>query len=499
MDIFNDIGLEKDKLYLLVNSKFEEKIDSKDRLEYDFIKSTDNYYYHFNLDRSVLLFEHTLSFKDKKNNPNNFIECLLDILTSTDEKYLVLKDDILLADYRESILKINCLNLTNMCLDKIYLELILKYFKKIQCIRFGGCNIKSDCDFSDFKCELVFSNCTIENINSLNSFSSDIYLIDNIIKRLYPTTIYSKSVKIKNMNDTELFNFLSVCQFPLTNSLIIENNSQSYVIDDYLSIIYKKSLIILTYSCPNIESLTIYGSIYSTDFLYRLKNIKEVLIKSIDDSIGVYEIINPNIISSTERENIKNKYKNTVGDEINPNLSSRISMHKAVEDIIKSINNFRYSSQERECYFGNKNPIININEQSSNQFLKYYYVYDSIYKTISFKTQYDTFRDGYNRTIIKNCLITRRKNYTISELIKIREDIPISQKIIYNAMSIPIIFEKDFNPGYDVSYDDTIKESISQFDCFATNKYDDSDDDINNSNNLGPSFEAMTRELLIEK
>ena len=136
MDIFNDIGLEKDKLYLLVNSKFEEKIDSKDRLEYDFIKSTDNYYYHFNIDRSVLLFEHTLTFKEK-NNPNSFIEFLLDILTSTDEKYLILKDNILLADYRESILKTDCLNLTNMYVDKIYLEIISKYFRRIKCINFS--------------------------------------------------------------------------------------------------------------------------------------------------------------------------------------------------------------------------------------------------------------------------------------------------------------------------------------------------------------------------
>lgn len=94
-----------------------------------------------------------------------------------------------------------------------------------------------------------------------------------------------------------------MCNFPDLNKLIIGEKRVYHV---NKNMYFDKSLLFMPYACCDINDLYLEGKVSTFDFLYHFKQLSQCEIRSVNDSIGCFEVYHPYIVDKNERNRIIN-------------------------------------------------------------------------------------------------------------------------------------------------------------------------------------------------
>lgn len=341
----------------------------------EYLKFTDKY-------ASVFTKDELCDFSDLhfapslKKYSNYFLKYILNFLTSNKPFFYKVLGEITINDYHTEILNIRQLFLGNTIVDNEMIQVFKKFFKKLEKISFHDCVIEKNCSFRELNCDLHFEGCEIKSTNSYNYCEQSIEFLDCKIDKITNAVINSNNIRIsgKECNDYMLTLLFLKCHFPNLESLIIGSKLERCEIDN--SINYNSCLYFMPYSCPKLMDLFIQGSVNSFDFLYHFNKLTSCEIRSVDDSIGPYEIYNPYITDELERKEIVNKSKRNIETSLDINLA----LYDRLAQILKALSCINFFDEEKNLYLYQKTPleILNPLRCFREQKVNYYYSYDSI-------------------------------------------------------------------------------------------------------------------------
>lgn len=315
------------------------------------------------------------------------------------------------------------------------IQVFKKFFKKLEKISFHDCVIEKNCSFRELNCDLHFEGCEIKSTNSYNYCEQSIEFLDCKIDKITNAVINSNNIRIsgKECNDYMLTLLFLKCHFPNLESLIIGSKLERCEIDN--SINYNSCLYFMPYSCPKLMDLFIQGSVNSFDFLYHFNKLTSCEIRSVDDSIGPYEIYNPYITDELERKEIVNKSKRNIETSLDINLA----LYDRLAQILKALSCINFFDEEKNLYLYQKTPleILNPLRCFREQKVNYYYSYDSINGIL--KLHFD--HAGDYKLVNDNFYYIKRAINTIA--IMERTKVITSVPFIYHPTGIPIKFDND--------------------------------------------------------
>ena len=433
----------KDFIILIDNSKRKSFKTINENIWY--LKFVDEYASVFY--RDEMLESNSLQFAlSKKEYSNHFFKYIMDFLTSNKSFFHKIINGVLINDYHGEILNITTLILGNAIIDKIMVRNIKKFFKNLRGITLKDCIIAEDALLSDLDCDLNLIGCEIKNINSFGYCVQELRLSRCQIDKIADTTINSSKISIigNTCEDENLAYLFLKCHFPELEELEIGRNSKAEDGGTY----FNQCLNFIPYACPMLISLIIDGKIYSFDFLHHFNQLSYCEIRSVNDTIGVYPIINPYIVNDKERNEIISKSSR----EIKTDMDMHLAMYDKQQEILASLSMINYTDEEKRFYLGEAPLSILLNplRYFKDEEIKYYYTFDSKNNNLILHS------DHSGETHIIN-----NRFYVIRELLEIyvikqkQQFIP-SVPFVYHPTGIPIIFKND---GY--SREDYVNKALS--------------------------------------
>lgn len=409
---------------LLVDGRIEYSIlpcNYFSKIEY--ISNNDKYLAVFKLEEIIDL-KTLVMYGKERLNYHNLFEYINSFLGSNSYQLTVVVNKIEIRNYKNSFSEIKKIEFNNFEVDEKFIKIINLYFANLIEIDFINCIINKSSNLNMLNCNINFKNCEIELLSSLNYCSQKISLSNTIIGQYNLAVINSKDMII-NLNELELKKTMIYTNFPYLSNLEINGN-------DCL----KESLNYISSACTNLKNLKINGIVYSLDFIYKINNINKCIINSVDDSIGTYEIITPEI----ENQNERNKIIKESLIEVNSGLDERLVIFEKINQIVKSMNLFKYSLYEMNLYMQQErfeDKII-----IKNPFYKYFeinYSYDSNNHELFLDSNHD---DLFEYNIVDSNIYISRKSEIISKYLSYKKILMKGIPFIYHANGTPIIFEK---------------------------------------------------------
>lgn len=444
---------------LLINHK-QQQFDNYIHINVQYIKNTSKYIAELNINELVEYNELEFTLFSEKSS-KYLLNYIINYLTCEEDCFYKKANSIIIHDYHVELLKIKSIKINNTTINNETINTINKYFSNLESIEFNDCIIKENCNFYKTKSLLLFQNCEIESINCLSYCEQQVTLKNTKINKVTNSIINSTKIYINDLNDLALRNIFLLCHFPDLTELIIGDYNLLHNTNKY----YEKSLLYLPYSCPKLRSLFIEGKIYSFDFLYHFKDLDKCEIRSINDSIGYFEIYNPYIAKKSERDRIAYDSK----CNSNSNLDTHLAIYEKLQSILKSLSCINYSEDEKDIYINKNVAKILLNSLSNfkDKPVEHIYTYDLNKESLELVEK--NIYKGKNYSLVNNKLLEYEKVINGS-YIKSNPQITTCKPFIYHPSLIPIIFSKKT-----LSHKEHIKNAISMANMFTIGYNRDND------------------------
>ena len=375
---------------------------------------------------SAKYFHYDKKYFVRVNNDEVFDDCVLEFygkeilnyhdlfyfingyLSNSNKIFIQEYNGIIIKDFRYNIFDTTHLYLYKCVIDKDFINIINKYFKKLEYLSIENCIIEDNAYFYNLDSDISIKNSTIKNSRSLKNVKSNLEYKDNTIVEYENIKIESLKISF-TIEDNEFEELLEKTMFPKLYELNITSNT----IDE--------SLKYLPSSCPNVVDLEINSLISSFEFLYRMNNLASCRINSVDDSVGTLKLLTPEITNTKERKRIISSKKEEYQERLD--LLEHLNRSLTVKKIL------RFSREEKEMHLG-----INSNSKQS-----YIYVYDS--KNNNMNLKYDS--NSYEKVMFNDRLyLISKSNIPSSALIKKKKEILLSPTYIYYRNDIIILFKQ---------------------------------------------------------
>ena len=391
------------------------------------VDNNTNYNAYFDLELDVRGISHTLVFESFDGISSDNLEIFINNIY-TSKKLII--DHLDLSKELNEVTKIKIYN-TNI--DYKFINLIKKYFHKLNSIEFYSCKVTSDADFSKIDCNIKFSNSDIDNIRVFDSNKSDIELWRTNINSISPCTINSKEIRLPNVGGEYKLDlkelFLKV-NFPDLKSLDIRPDT----LDTYS---FEDNLIFLPYSAPNIENLYIGGKVRNLDFLERLPYLLKCSIDSINDN-SPYSFFYPYVTDVKEREklSIRNKEYMEYLSKLKPFIPENVLMCEAEYNRIMNLKDTFFLIKEH--YDNEYNDLINNRKHDFENTFRPDGYYSMMYYKLVYKKNNESvlfFSDEPEYKIENNIMYDDSKRYD-------KDSIMYATKFIYHPSGIPIMFDR---------------------------------------------------------
>lgn len=451
---------------ILIDGKKKECVENLyDDIE--FIKYTSDYIAIFKVNE---IFEkYFLEFAQSHMEDSScFFHYIMEFLTSKEQYFYKKVNGIILKDFQKEILHIKELSINNLIIDNKMIKLLMQYFKELEFVHFKNCIILEECSFYHLESTLRFYNCEIMNINSFNYCKQNLIFSNCQISKIVNAIINSSKITIDKWDDATLTDLFLKCHFPNLTEMIIKNDFVS--LDD--NTLYNKCLQFLPYACPNLVNLFIEGKVFSFNFLYHFNKLNKCEIRSVNDSIGVYEIYNPYVENDSERNDIINNSNRQIKDDMDIHLA----IYDKLDEIIKLLKIANFTVEEMNIYLNKKVPMTLLNPVSNfcETKISNYYLYNLNNRILELCNNSD-----YEPIIINDRFYLIKKLFA-GKYVKMKQGVIISSPFIYHPSGIPIIFSKT---GY--SYQQYIDDARRMQDYFEV------EEDV-----VGPEEENQQRKNL---
>lgn len=375
---------------------------------------------------------------------------ILNYLTCEDKYFYRSIDGVIVHDFHNDLLEIKQINIKNTIIDGKTIDILNKYFNNLKIINFIDCIIDDSCSIYNLNNEIIvnFVNCEFNNIKSLSYCKQKLNFVNPKFNKITNVVINSKEITFECVNDTILTNLFLMCNFPDLNKLVIGEDMPHQVNENMY---FDKSLKYMPYACYDVINLYLQGKVRTFDFLYHFNQLSQCEIRSICDSVGIYEIYNPYIGNKNERNKIINN-KFSINNELDINLT----IYNKLFEIIKFLNIVKYSSNEKHLYLdkdGLSELILNPLKGFKHTPVEYMYIYDSNNDSLRLDVVDKDNQDNFS--IFNNHFYEFKKNY-IGRNVRLKRQIEISKPFIYHPSNIPLIWDNST-----IKQDELIKDACN--------------------------------------
>lgn len=349
------------------------------------IKRTKDYCCQYSFDfKSKTKFKKELSFQSFSGLSGlNLLDFVNSVLNGNPEIFVKV-ENLITYDARKCLFEVINISINYSVIDEMFLQVLKRYFHKVERITFKNCIIKKECNLNSISADINLEHTIIENWRSLNDCTADISMIRSSISQMSPTTIKSKKLTISCLSPihyVDLKMLFLKCNFP--NLLSFETNPEIH----YDTYSFEDAFIYLPDSAPNLEEIIIEGKVRNLDFLTKFKYLINCSVLSVYDDM---DLRYANITDRKERKRIfeKNRYQYEIRKILFPSLEDKFIITELERERILRLCHFlsilSYTEEDKQI-LTEKDTIKALATKSVDTNVKYYY--DCYYDTLHPKRQ----------------------------------------------------------------------------------------------------------------